>query len=61
MFDLARDPTSHKLINEFWAHNTSSSSGQYLLSGQSVTGFSNAEEDQVGLSSAMPFTKHRAF
>ncbi|KAF8854008.1 hypothetical protein BDZ45DRAFT_693808 [Acephala macrosclerotiorum] len=25
MFGLARDPTSHKLINEFWAHNTSSS------------------------------------
>jgi len=70
MFDLAKDETSHKLINEFWAHNKIISavchgpaafayvklpSGQYLLSGQSVTGFSNAEEDQVGLSAAMPF------
>lgn len=70
MFDLAKDETSHKLINEFWAHNKIVSavchgpaalayvklpSGQYLLSGQSVTGFSNAEEDQVGLSAAMPF------
>ena len=70
MFDLAKDETSHKLINEFWAHNKIVSavchgpaalayvklpSGQYLLSGQSVTGFSNAEEDQAGLSAAMPF------
>jgi len=70
MFDLATDSTSHKLINEFWAHNKIVSavchgpaalayvklpSGQYLLSGQSVTGFSNAEEDQAGLSAAMPF------
>lgn len=70
MFDLAKDETSHKLINEFWAHNKIVSavchgpaalayvklpSGKYLLDGQSVTGFSNAEEDQVGLSSAMPF------
>jgi len=70
MFDLAHDETSHKLINEFWSHNKIVSavchgpaalayvklpSGQYLLSGQSVTGFSNEEEDQAGLSSAMPF------
>ncbi|KAE9365826.1 putative chaperone protein HSP31 [Stipitochalara longipes BDJ] len=70
MFDLAKDETSHKLINEFWAHNKIVSavchgpaalafvklpSGQYLLSGQAVTGFSNAEEDQAGLSAAMPF------
>jgi len=70
MFDLATDSTSHKLINEFWAHNKIVSavchgpaalayvklpSGPYLLSGQSVTGFSNAEEDQAGLSSVMPF------
>jgi putative intracellular protease/amidase len=70
MFDQAKDETSHKLINEFWAHNKIVSavchgpaalayvklpSGEYLLSGQAVTGFSNAEEDQVQLSSAMPF------
>jgi len=70
MFDLAKDETSHKLINEFWAHNKIVSavchgpaalayvklpSGKYLLEGQEVTGFSNAEEDQVQLSSVMPF------
>jgi putative intracellular protease/amidase len=70
MWDLAHDETSHKLINEFYSRNKIVSavchgpaalayvklpSGQYLLSGQSVTGFSNAEEDQVGLSSVMPF------
>jgi len=70
MFDLAKDVTSHKLINEFWARNKIVSavchgpaalayvklpSGQYLLSGQPVTGFSNSEEDQVGMSKEMPF------
>jgi putative intracellular protease/amidase len=70
MFDLAKDETSHKLINEFWAHNKIVSavchgpaalayvklpSGQYLLSGQAVTGFSNTEEEQAGLTKAMPF------
>ena len=70
MFDLAKDETSHKLINEFWAHNKIVSavchgpaalayvklpSGKYLLEGEEVTGFSNAEEDQVQLSSVMPF------
>ena len=70
MFDLAKDETSHKLINEFWAHNKIVSavchgpaalayvklpSGKYLLEGQGITGFSNAEEDQAGLSSVMPF------
>ena len=71
MFDLATDETSHKLINEFYAANKivsavchgpaalthvklSDGSG-YLLDGQRVTGFSNAVEEQVGLSKAMPF------
>jgi len=71
MFDLATDETSHKLLNEFYTHNKIISavchgpaalthvklpSGGYLLDGQPVTGFSNTEEDAVGLSSAMPFS-----
>ncbi|CZR58333.1 related to NonF protein, involved in nonactin biosynthesis [Phialocephala subalpina] len=70
MFDLATDATSHKLINEFYTHNKIISavchgpaaiafvklpSGEFLIAGQAVTGFSNSEEDAVGLSSAMPF------
>lgn len=72
MFDLATDATSHKLINEFHQHNKiisavchgpaalshvklSDGSG-YLLDGQRVTGFSNEEEDQAGLTSLMPFS-----
>jgi len=70
MFDLAKDATSHQLINEFYSHNKIVSavchgpaalayvklpSGKYLLDGQPVTGFSNAEEDQAGLASVMPF------
>jgi putative intracellular protease/amidase len=71
MFDLATDPTSHKLINEFYTYNkivaavchgpaalthVKLASGEYLLDGQPVTGFSNTEEDQVGLTSAVPFS-----
>jgi putative intracellular protease/amidase len=70
MWDLASDPTSHKLINEFYTHNKIVSavchgpaalanvkfpSGEYLIAGQAVTGFSNSEEDAVGLSKVMPF------
>jgi len=71
MFDLATSPTSHTLINEFYAHNKVISavchgpaalayvklpSGEYLLAGQPTTGFSNSEEDAVGLTAAMPFS-----
>lgn len=71
MFDLAKDETSHKLINEFWSKNKIVSavchgpaalayvklpSGQYFLSGQTVTGFSDAEEDQNGSTADMPFS-----
>ncbi|RFU25555.1 hypothetical protein B7463_g10777, partial [Scytalidium lignicola] len=71
MFDLAIDETSHKLINEFYSHNKIISavchgpaalaavklpSGDYLLSGQPVTGFSNEEEDAVNLSKVVPFS-----
>lgn len=70
MFDLATLPVSHQLINEFndsqkviaaVCHgpaalvNVKTSDGSYLIAGQQVTGFSNSEEDAVGLSSAMPF------
>lgn len=71
MFDLAQDPVSHKLINEFYTHNkiisavchgpaalthVKLSTGEgYLLEGQRVTGFSNAEEDSVHMSEYMPF------
>lgn len=70
MFDLATDSQSQELIKEFYEKgkvvsavchgpaalvNVKLSDGSYLISGSEVTGFSNAEEDQVGLSSAMPF------
>lgn len=71
MFDLATDETSHKLINEFYTHNKIISAvchgpaalahvkipgGGFLLDGQRATGFSNTEEDAVGLTAAMPFS-----
>ena len=71
VFDLATDETSHKLINEFYSankivsavchgpaaltHVKLSGSEGYLLDGQRVTGFSNVEEEQVGLTKAVPF------
>ncbi|KAL5337372.1 class I glutamine amidotransferase-like protein [Aspergillus crustosus] len=70
MFDLATDPTSIKLIQSFAASrkpisavchgpavfiNVTTPSGTPLLQGTEVTGFSNEEEDQVQLSSVMPF------
>lgn len=70
MFDLATDAQSHKLIAEFYESgkvvsavchgpaalaNVKLSDGSYLVSGAEVTGFTNAEEDQVQLSAHMPF------
>jgi putative intracellular protease/amidase len=70
MFDLTEDPTSLALIQTFAAANkpvaavchgpcvllnATAPSGVPLISGVGVTGFSNAEEDAVGLSAAMPF------
>jgi putative intracellular protease/amidase len=70
MFDLTTDPTSLALIQTFASSkkpiaavchgpcvflNATSPSGVPLLSGATVTGFSNVEEDQVQLSDAMPF------
>lgn len=70
MFDLTTDPVSIKLIETFAAAkkpvaavchgpcvflNTKNASGEALIAGAEVTGFSNLEEDQVQLSAAMPF------
>ncbi len=68
--DLAVDAQSHQLINEFWAKgkivsavchgpaafvNVKLPSGEHLLQGRTVTGFTNAEEEQVKLAQYMPF------
>ncbi|KAJ5929982.1 hypothetical protein N7466_005475 [Penicillium verhagenii] len=70
MFDLTTDPISISLIETFAAAkkpvaavchgpcvflNTKNASGEPLIAGAEVTGFSNLEEDQVQLSAAMPF------
>ena len=70
MFDLAGSSASQEIIKEFYeaskvvsavCHgpaallNVKLSDGTYLIANQEVTGFSNAEEDAVGLSSAMQF------
>lgn len=70
MFDLTSDPTSLALIQSFAAAkkpiaavchgpcallNATAPSGVPLLSSATVTGFSNDEENQVGMTSAMPF------
>jgi putative intracellular protease/amidase len=71
MFDLATSPTSHALIQDFWAshipiaavcHGPAAlararlADGSYLLAGKPVTGFSDVEEEAVGLTGAMPFS-----
>lgn len=71
MFDLAVDSASQKLIAEFAdkgkvvgavCHgpaafvNVKLANGKHLLDGKKVTGFSNAEEEQVGLTSVVPFS-----
>ncbi|KAI1505180.1 DJ-1/PfpI family protein [Biscogniauxia marginata] len=70
MFDLATNAESIALINEFVAAgkpvaavchgpaafaNVILPSGKHLLAGREATGFSNAEEDAVGMSKYMPF------
>ncbi|KAJ5780503.1 hypothetical protein N7457_005663 [Penicillium paradoxum] len=70
MFDLTEDPTSLSLIQAFAAANkpvaavchgpcvllnAKAPSGEPLIAGVTVTGFSNDEEDSVKLSSVMPF------
>ena len=70
MFDLATNETSHRVIREFYragrivaavCHgsaaigNAKLSDGSYLIGDAPVTGFSNHEEEAIGLTSAMPF------
>lgn len=70
MFDLSSDPTSLALIQTFAAAkkpvaavchgpavllNATAPSGLPLIAGATVTGFSNAEEDQANMSAVMPF------
>ncbi|KAJ5161156.1 hypothetical protein N7492_006548 [Penicillium capsulatum] len=70
MFDLTEDPVSLGLIQTFAVAkkpvaavchgpcvflNATAPSGERLISGATVTGFSNEEEDQVQLSALMPF------
>jgi putative intracellular protease/amidase len=71
MWDLATDPVSQELINEFYAENRIISAvchgpaalanvklpnGEYLIAGQAVTGFSNSEEAAMGLTGVVPFS-----
>ncbi|KAF1947025.1 class I glutamine amidotransferase-like protein [Clathrospora elynae] len=70
MFDLVDDPTSQQLIKEFWEadkivsavchapsvlYDVKLSDGSLLIAGKEVTAFTNAEEEQVGLSKVVPF------
>ncbi|KAI1087005.1 DJ-1/PfpI family protein [Rostrohypoxylon terebratum] len=71
MFDLATDADSIALINEFVAAgkpvaavchgpavfvNVELPDGKKLLEGKEATGFSNAEEEAVGMTAHMPFS-----
>ncbi|KAJ5191845.1 class I glutamine amidotransferase-like protein [Penicillium cinerascens] len=70
MYDLHYDPTSLALIQAFSAAKkvvaavchgptvfvkATTKSGEPLLSNATVTGFSNVEEDQAGMTSVMPY------
>ncbi|KAJ4415066.1 hypothetical protein N0V85_002872 [Neurospora sp. IMI 360204] len=70
MFDLPVSSESQQLVREFWdagkvvaavCHgpaalvNVKLGDGSLLLKGRKVTGFTNEEEDQVGLSKVVPF------
>lgn len=70
MFDLVDDPTSQQLIREFWEadkivsavchapavfYDVKLSDGSLLVADKEVTAFTNVEEEQVGLTKAVPF------
>ncbi|KAF2742732.1 class I glutamine amidotransferase-like protein [Sporormia fimetaria CBS 119925] len=70
MFDLVDNPTSQQLIKEFWEagkivsavchapavlYDAKLSDGSLLIKDREVTAFTNAEEEQMGLTKAVPF------
>ncbi|CAM3952574.1 Putative intracellular protease/amidase [Pedobacter westerhofensis] len=70
LWDLAEDPQSARLIESFYQNNkpvsfvchapaalkhVKSHDGQPLVKGKNVTGFTNSEEDGVGLTAIVPF------
>ncbi|BBQ00389.1 dimethylallyltransferase [Burkholderia sp. SFA1] len=70
MWDLAEDPTSIKLIESFLAagktialvchapgvlHRVKNPDGTPVVNGRHVTGFTNGEEEGVGLTTVVPF------
>ena len=70
LWDLAEDPHSIKLIEQFWAAGkpvaavchapgvlckVTKPDGSPLVKGKRVTGFTNSEEEGVGLAAVVPF------
>jgi putative intracellular protease/amidase len=70
LWDLAQDPDSLALIEQFWAagkpvaavchapgvlYRARKPDGSPLVEGKRVTGFTNSEEEAVGLSQVVPF------
>ncbi len=70
LWDLAQDPHSIKLIETFWAtgkpvgavchapgvlRQVKTPEGEPLVKGKRVTGFTNSEEEGVGLTAIVPF------
>ena len=70
MWDLAEDEHSIKLIESFIAagkpigivchstgalHHVKTADGKFLVQGKEVTGFTNGEEEEVGLTKVVPF------
>lgn len=70
LWDLTNDPNSIKLIESFWKANkpvaavchapsvllnAKDSSGEPLVKGKKVTGFTNTEEEAVQLTNVVPF------
>lgn len=69
LWDLAEDKTSIELIESFYTNKKPVAfvchspgalknvkvNGEYLVKGKKVTGFSNAEEEAVGLTKVVPF------
>ena len=69
MWDLVNDAQSISLIEDFWASekvvsavchapivltNTKDTNGEYIVKGRKVTGFTNSEEEAVGLTNIVP-------